>query len=206
MAAITFQFHMKFKIIKSIWIFYFFYFTNYMDNKCKIKFLRDSDDTKYLPFQYYNKFKFVTIPVRGKIPFIKNWQLFKKTVHPSNVLDNIAVLTGHISKITVIDIDQNDNGLKFWNELTKDQKLEFPTVITPTGLHIYFKYTTELKNTIRLKIGSEKIGIDIRNNGGLAVLPPSSDYKWIKGKSLNELKLKKMPKWLFDFLKVAQIK
>jgi hypothetical protein len=39
---------------------------------CPIKYIKYNDE-KLLPFQYYNAIGFITIPIRNKRPFIKNW-------------------------------------------------------------------------------------------------------------------------------------
>lgn len=86
-------------------------------------------------------------------------------------VSGIGVATGKISNITVIDIDGDNN--------------PFGDINTPTartgggGIHYYFKYTDRLHTT-----SNKSLKIDVRNDGGYAVLPPSQStkglYTWIK--------------------------
>ena len=90
---------------------------------------------------------------------------------------NIGMPTGKLSGITVIDLDidigKQKDGIKEWETLCKENN--YPpycakTVITPSGgRHLYFEYN-EL-----VKTGVDNIanGIDVRNDGGYVVIPPS---------------------------------
>lgn len=99
---------------------------------------------------------------------VKNW--FDKFPHT-----NIAVVTGAISNLVIIDIDPRHGGSE---EAFKD-------VITPEsrtgggGMHVFFKFEEGIEN----KAGIQE-GIDVRGEGGYAVLPPSdhesgNKYEWI---------------------------
>lgn len=176
---------------------------------CNFKFIKTKTGEKVLPFQFYNDFGFITIPVIGKVPFIKKWNFFTKTVHPTKVYQNIAVITGPKSKITVLDIDGTE-AVNFYREMRKQnkEKTKFPEALSPSGIHLYFLYNKDLKNSIGLNIGNNtKIRWDIRN-GGLVNLPPSSisnkKYKWRNSYSLLDVKLKPMPEWLFNFISTYQ--
>jgi len=92
-----------------------------------------------------------------------------------------AVVTGEISGITVVDCD-NDAALEAAHDLGLTNGCG---VSTPRGQHFYFKYNNDGK--IRKTIsghGSKGTywpqvkGLDLRNNGGYALLPPSTDYEW----------------------------
>jgi hypothetical protein len=152
---------------------------------------------KYL--DEYNNKKFIYIPLNGKVPYIKNWNQKTKSIDiPEG--KNAGVLTGKVSKITVVDIDYKEDGMKTWNSLMKlYPSFITPIVITPnSGLHLYFKYNKNLPNMSRLKINNRTIGWDIMNDGRQAVVPPSTDllnhkkYKW-KYDLSNEII--EMPKW-----------
>ena len=163
----------------------------------KIKYLKDINDNRLLPFQYYDEFDLISIPMNNKIPLIPKWNKITKTVPPTYYDNNIGLLTGYINNITVIDIDEKDNGLTFWNEIISDNKeILTPIVKTPSGYHYYFKYNNKIPTMNRLKKNDKKIGIDIRNDNALVVAPPSNDYKWIKNYSLDDLKIIKIPLWL----------
>lgn len=87
---------------------------------------------------------------------------------------NIAVVTGKISNIIVIDIDPRHGA-------TDEDFKDIQTVRSKTGgggWHIYFQYEEGLQTKSKIKDG-----IDIRSDGGYAILPPSihesgSLYQW----------------------------
>lgn len=166
---------------------------------CKIIYLKDKSNNKLLPFQYYNLFNFVTIPVINKVPFIKKWNLLTKTVSPSNITHNISVISGETSCISVLDIDDH---LDLFENMFG--KINTPTVITGKGIHLYFKYDKDIKNSIKLNYNGNKISWDFRNSNTLVTLPPSKineiTYKWVKGKSLNDISIKKIPIKLKKFI------
>ncbi len=107
---------------------------------------------------------------------------------------NIGVVTGKISGITVIDVDQKSGGL----ETLKMLRLPM-TAIAKTGgggWHYYFKYAEGISN----KAGIFP-GIDIRGEGGYVVAPPSvhisgNEYEWA-----NEEELADFPSELFGLRK-----
>lgn len=82
---------------------------------------------------------------------------------PSN---NIAIVTGKISGITVIDLDKH-KGVDM-NQFPKD------TYCVKTGnggMHLYFKYHEGAPNVA--DVFKDGKGVDIRNDGGYVVAPPS---------------------------------
>ena len=162
-----------------------------------IKYVKYENE-KLLPFQYYNINGFITIPIRKKRPYVKNWPNLIKTVEPQYYDDDIALHTGLINNIIVIDIDQKDNGLKLFNQLKK----EHPTINTPMystpsgGLHMIFQYDPDIKTKIRINYNNTKIGWDILSDKHLAICPPSVGYKWKSGFTLENVSIKKIPKWI----------
>lgn len=115
---------------------------------------------------------------------------------------NFAVLTGERSNITVVDIDVKDDGLKTWNELI-DKHGDIDTIKVRSrngGLHYYFKYNENIKQTQ----GLNGVGVDIRANGGYIVMPPSQIdgkyYKWINHP--DETELLDIPDWLFEWITI----
>ena len=108
------------------------------------------------------------------------------------VHNGIAIVTGKISGITVMDIDTK--ALPEIQDLPKTF-----TVETNKGFHFYFRYKEELKTKAKLY---EKDGfgfnIDLRNDGGIAYASPSeyelpdgttSKYKVIDWSELAEFPL-----------------
>jgi len=103
---------------------------------------------------------------------------------------NIAVVTGAISGIVVIDIDTKE----------KINRPIPPTVVSQTpsgGRHIFCKYPGfEVKNRVRILPN-----VDIRADGGYVVLPPSSfsselNYGWIIPPTESEFA--DLPQWFFE--------
>ena len=146
------------------------------------------------------------IPVgRNKRPLIK-WEQYQKKIADKNTIAKwysknphagIGIVTGKISNLTVLDAD-NEQAFKLLNSFLPDS-LEIPTVKTPKGKHLYFEYTPELHNTVRT-LGTQ---LDIRNDGGYVVAPPSKNsnglfYEWNSAPS-SEI-INKIPSMLVDIL------
>lgn len=98
---------------------------------------------------------------------------------------NIGVATGEISGITVIDIDIKNNVNGF--HTLKTQGLDpidwtGPAQITGSGGRQYFfKYKKNIRTTTG---GNFFPGVDVRNDGGYIIVPPSihpsgNPYEWI---------------------------
>ncbi len=170
----------------------------------KIDYIITKNEDKLLPWQYYNKFNYITIPMIEKKVLIPNWQNKTKTVIPDYLTPNIGIITGKINNIIVLDIDYTDNGINCWNTIKK----KYPEIITPIvktpngGLHYYFKYTNKIPSMNKILVNNQKIGWDIKSDKSIVVAPPSLDknkrYKWIN--SLNDYKPIKMPDWLINFI------
>jgi hypothetical protein len=101
---------------------------------------------------------------------------------------NLAIVTGKISGIVVVDIekDGDSNGYP-------------PTVTVKTGgdgLHLYYKHPGfEVSNGTRIKELT-----DIRGDGGYVVAPPSvstkGEYSWVL--SLDDSDFSDMPSWIIQ--------
>jgi putative DNA primase/helicase len=80
----------------------------------------------------------------------------------------VAVVTGEVSNLTVVDLDSVDV-----MPLLKEAGLKIPPdaykVRTPRGFHIYLEYDPELKQTA----GSFMEHLDIRSQGGYVIAPPT---------------------------------
>lgn len=113
---------------------------------------------------------------------------------------NIALITGKLSGVIVVDIDTKE-GQKNINEFLPDTFI-LPTTRTPSGGgHYFFKYRHGLRNKARVIEGT-----DIRTDGGYAIIPPSRNgngkkYEWLKGLKITEVNLPEIPDFLFDVLK-----
>lgn len=157
----------------------------------------------------YNNNKFVIIPLRAnsKAPYIEKWPDIKKSMEVPKG-NNVGVITGKRSNITVLDIDKQDNGLVYWKHILKyNDKFTTPMVKTPHGFHIYFKYNKKLKSSIKLQLDDKKIGWDILNDGKQVVLPPSivdkKKYSWVY--KLEEHPIITMPLWLERYIIEHQV-
>ena len=137
--------------------------------------------------KWYCKQGFGVIPIKNKRPIIK-WRQYQErqsTIeeirewwgHTPNA--QIGLVTGKHHNLTVVDLDSEDAISKL-NEVAGDS---FMTLIAATprgGQHWYFRYTPDFAN----KAGLAE-HIDIRNDGGYIVAPPSVNsnskpYQWLK--------------------------
>jgi hypothetical protein len=137
---------------------------------------------------------------------IQEW--FKRYPHA-----NISIVTGKVSRITVVDVDSK-KGFDRLDPLL-DENLITPIVDTPAiekdfGQHWYFKYISGIPS--RADYFGDKCGIDIRNDGACVLVPPShlkngngyKEYKWKSGLSFFKVEPAAMPSILKDsFLQFA---
>lgn len=95
----------------------------------------------------------------------KNWPDITHTINPDNRY--IAVLTGKINNIIVVDIDTKNGqtGSLKWFESHFGDIRNTNTLVTTTksdGYHVYFKYTPKLYEKKNIK--KQNLGIDILSN------------------------------------------
>lgn len=122
------------------------------------------------------------IPIAGKRPLV-NWEEYQVTapteekVHEwSEVYQGagIGIVTGKVSGITVVDIDVKNT--------EKTSLSTFPptyTVQTPSGgYHLYYQYSDTVGTSANQF--PQYPYVDIRNDGGYVVAPPSEGYTIIK--------------------------
>ncbi len=141
--------------------------------------------------QQYYSMGFSLIPVRANSKKAAvNWKPYQneratfdqvEEWHRNNPACNWAVVTGKISGITVVDCDSPE-ALQAAESLGLTNSC---CVKTNHGHHFYFAYNDDGK--IRKTVSGTgspgtywpKIkGLDLRNNGGYALLPPSTGYEW----------------------------
>lgn len=156
----------------------------------------------------YLKLNWSLIPIgQDKRPLV-NWKHYQTTRADINQIvkwlqipqfRGLAVVTGKISGIAVLDIDKGADT----SELNVPNT---PTVQTGNdGLHYYFKADTASA------LGSYtafKTKMDFRGEGGIIILPPSihpngNTYKWKDGKDLSTA-FADTPKWLVEELKKSR--
>ena len=132
---------------------------------------------------YVNKFlnsNIEIIPVKisfinGKknIKFMEEWtkKRFNINDFDFNKYPDLAIKTGKINNITIIDIDDENIIDKQLKKLGIKYLDQIPHVKTKKGIHLYYQYNEQLKQTTNYYEG-----VDIRNDGGCAFIPCSS-YK-----------------------------
>jgi len=91
---------------------------------------------------------------------VKSWW----TKYP---LANIAVITGKVSNLVVVDFD-SDEAVRWARE---NNLLETLCVETARGLHAYYRYPQN--RTIQNTVNLNNMKIDIRADGGYVIAPPS---------------------------------
>lgn len=151
----------------------------------------------------YQKLGFSVIPVRpDKKPHV-GWGSYQQrhasedeirswwTQWPSA---NVGIVTGAISGIAVVDLDDTEKAREALAELVPDS-LMFPIADTPSGgEHWYFRCPdSSLTNNARTIPGA-----DLRCNGGYVVAPPSigsngKPYAWREGLKPGKIEIPMLP-------------
>ena len=130
----------------------------------------------------------VVIPLKGKIPVIKEWN---KLQYDSQILEqnypnhNIGILTGKINNIVVIDIDKDEALSKCPPSpvIKKGKK----------GESRFFKYNGEKA------VKRHDLGIEILSDGNQTVIPPSihpetnQSYLWITPDTMENFDVEDLP-------------
>lgn len=118
-----------------------------------------------------------------KVGFPTGWKKYTN----KNYIDNgdmfcsrlnsgIAIKTGKINNISVVDIDTKDEEIieKLLEYLELKSLNETTCIETNKGYHLYFHYNEELKTTTNLRPDLFGEGsIDIRNDGSIIFAPPT---------------------------------
>ena len=97
----------------------------------------------------------------------------------------VGVVTGKLSDLDVIDVDGTEIPQKLGDILGEDSG-RIPHTKTPRGgQHLFFKHQEGVRNRTNIwKAEKDETMVDVRGEGGYAVLPPScngigKEYKWI---------------------------
>lgn len=113
---------------------------------------------------------------------------------------NVAIVTGVVSGLVVVDVDPRHGGDSSLAHLERDHGPLPRTVEAVSGgggRHIYLAHPGEhVHNKVALAPG-----VDLRGDGGLVVAPPSvhpsgARYVWRPGQAPQELPLAPLPSWL----------
>jgi hypothetical protein len=113
---------------------------------------------------------------------------------------NVAVRTGAISGIVVVDIDPDHGGTQSMRRLV-DRHGPLPAGLRVRtgsgGWHLYFAHPGI---TIANSAGAIAPGIDIRGDGGYIIAPPSRHHRGGIYRAVGEPCVAAMPDWLLDRL------
>jgi putative DNA primase/helicase len=119
----------------------------------------------------------------------------------------IAIITGAISGIVVLDVDAKSDGRESLEQLQNEHGHLPKTVTVKTGgggRHFYFPHPG---GKIRPSAGKLGRGLDIRGDGAYVVAPPSAHksgqaYEWKRDP--DSTKLAQLPKWLLMLISDEQ--
>jgi hypothetical protein len=147
-----------------------------------------------------------------------------RSMFAQNGMANVALATGWVNQIVVIDIDPDKGGIQTWNKLASDiwdyEAVETysrkgfdiffpPTVVARTGrngLHLFFSHPGE---KIRVKNVADPFkdtygkGVDIRADGGYVVMAPSKtqgEYQWDPAWGIGNIPMAEIPEKLLKLI------
>jgi hypothetical protein len=165
---------------------------------------------------YYNRGFSIFPCLIDKKPMIK-WEKYQKERATEEQIRQwwhngnkspIAIVTGKISGVVVVDVDDVEIGFKNLSNYIP-AGIETPTVKTPSGgYHLFFKYPdTEVRNNAKAIPGC-----DFRGEGGYVIASPSfcsyikgskrieGFYVWEENKSINDLALNDLSPLYISFI------
>jgi hypothetical protein len=151
----------------------------------------------------------VPVELRSKHPVVR-WEEFQHRLPSRGEVDtwfrnrsdlNIAIVTGRVSGLVVLDVDPGHGGAESLSKLEATHGALPRTVEVVTGgggRHLYFAHPGEL---VRSHAGLEQ-GLDIRGDGGLVVAPPSlhasgQRYRWKHPPE--QIEIAPLPSWVLDY-------
>lgn len=162
------------------------------------------------------------IPVRDKVPLVK-WEQYQEYAADDDDLNawikqfstmGIAIVTGSVSELIVIDIDVKggehpspEELIEAGLPLTREEIIT--TLISKTGgggSHLFYRYSdSDIHGATRL-IEGEGWAVDVRGEGGYVVAPPSKHgngnrYQWYK----SDVEPLTLPESLATWLRDSQI-
>jgi len=155
-----------------------------------------------------------------KRPYLSQWQPLQEALVPQTQFErwygpagehagrpNMGLITGRCSgNVFVIDLDTHKNpaAAAWWNAVleVENSGIDLETVEQRTG-------GGGVQKLFRAPVGfvvptaKTSIGVDIRGQGGFAVLPPSrhdsgQSYAWLPGRSPWEIAIELAPDWLLE--------
>lgn len=156
----------------------------------------NTTSTKYTQAFAYMANGYSVIPIgENKRPLIQ-WKKYQNERANEEQLEKwwdkypeagVGIITGKISGITVVDID-----VKNEKKTSLDTFPETRTVTTPSGgYHLYYEYTDAVGT------GADQFAefpyVDIRNDGGYVVAPPTEGYELYNKKDLKKFPVNMFP-------------
>ena len=127
--------------------------------------------------------------------------------------NGLAILTGKINNIIVIDIDN----VEHWNVLLKENNQQEPKTVKAMsgsgGIHFYFKYDDEYESiTSKDHCFGKDYDIDIKTNGGCVICPPTKYFNknlnkevmYVWEKSIFDDEMTEIPLWIKKLLQNKQ--
>lgn len=141
----------------------------------------------------------------SSFPFFK-WNNPANQIYDTSILESLngitgtCLLTGEISGVMVVDLDNHEGGesgtetfKKIWPDTPETLIIETPN----KGKHIYFQYRKDLKS-----LSNMWPGVDLKTDGGL-IMTPGSQKKKEDGslgsyEVFHEAMLQEMPEELFN--------
>lgn len=154
------------------------------------------------------------IPVRprGKRPLVA-WEEFQRRLPTEDEIRgwfarwpdaNLAIVTGRISGLIVLDVDPRHDGDETLDELERTHGPLPHTVEALTGSggrHVFFAYPGR---AVRNAVGFAP-GLDLRGDGGVIVAPPSihpsgGRYEWEVSHHPDETPVVPMPPWILRLI------
>ncbi len=152
----------------------------------------------------YREMNFSVIPVqKNKKPYIA-WERYQsEKAKPEQIREwwdkyanaNLAIVTGEISNLNVIDID-TQKGMDALNDMLPDS-LVTPVARTPGGGWHYYHQS---KNGLGNSTGFIE-GCDFRGQGGYIITPPSVGYSWMSDLSIEKVTPVHLPGSVLKVLK-----
>ena len=154
---------------------------------------------------WYAKHGYSVIPCSQEKKALVKWEAYQKEQPTLRQVEewwekfpdaNIALITGKISNLTVLDADTEE--AKNLIESYLPETFLTPIVKSPKGHHYYFTYQQDIPNKANISKG-----LDARSEGGYIIAPPSKngngkEYQYLVG--INNVAVQLMPSSLFSYI------
>ena len=158
----------------------------------------------------YGRLGWSVIPIepRGKRPLVR-WEVYEhRRSEATEIADwfrrwpdaNIAIVTGVVSRLVVLDVDPRHDGTAGLQQLARRHGAIVETIEAHTGgggRHLYFAHPGDILHN-RVGLAS---GVDLRGDGGYVVAPPSvhasgEPYRWVRSPEV--CRLAALPAWVAE--------